>query len=52
MKYEELVKRALKVREMAYAPYSHFSVGAALMCSDGSVQELSELLPHTFKLER
>lgn len=33
----ELVALALRSRENAYAPYSHFSVGAALLCEDGSV---------------
>ena len=31
----ELVELALKDRENAYAPYSRFSVGAALLCGDG-----------------
>lgn len=33
----ELVKMALEAREMAYTPYSHHMVGAALMCEDGTV---------------
>jgi len=33
----ELVKRANEVRERAYAPYSGFKVGAALLCADGTV---------------
>lgn len=37
MKYEELMTLAKQARERAYAPYSGFSVGAALLCSDGGV---------------
>ena len=33
----ELISLALEAREKAYAPYSHFLVGAALLCADGSV---------------
>ena len=33
----ELINLALEAMETAYAPYSGFSVGAALECSDGSV---------------
>lgn len=33
----ELVKMALEAREMAYTPYSHHKVGAALLCKDGTV---------------
>jgi cytidine deaminase len=32
-----LIAEALKAREMAYTPYSHFAVGAALLCRDGTV---------------
>lgn len=32
-----LIEKALKAREKSYSPYSHFSVGAALLCADGSV---------------
>lgn len=33
----ELIRLALEVRKMSYAPYSGFAVGAALMAEDGSV---------------
>jgi len=34
---EELVEHALSARQKAYAPYSHYLVGAALLLADGSV---------------
>ena len=34
---EQLMQLANDVREKAYAPYSNFKVGAALLCADGSV---------------
>lgn len=34
---EELVSAALLARRHAYAPYSNYQVGAALVCEDGSV---------------
>ena len=37
MNYSELVKLALEAREMAYAPYSNWKVGAALLTSAGDV---------------
>ncbi len=37
MDAEQLVKRALEARAHAYAPYSHFKVGAALLAAGGSV---------------
>ena len=37
MRREELCRAAQNALENAYAPYSHFRVGAALECSDGSV---------------
>jgi cytidine deaminase len=33
----ELISQATVVRQQAYAPYSKFSVGAALLCKDGTV---------------
>lgn len=37
MDYRELLDSAETVRQSAYAPYSHFAVGAALLCADGTV---------------
>lgn len=37
MTHEELIARADEARVNAYAPYSHFPVGAALLCADGTV---------------
>ena len=37
MELEELKAAALSMRERAYCPYSHFAVGAALECADGTV---------------
>lgn len=34
-----LAKRAAEARLKAYSPYSSFCVGAALLCSDGTVYE-------------
>ena len=35
--HEELIELALKAREFAYTPYSQHKVGAALLCTDGTV---------------
>ena len=35
--FDRLVKAAIEARERSYSPYSGFSVGAALLCSDGAV---------------
>lgn len=34
---QNLIQEAIQARKMAYAPYSHFQVGAALQCADGTV---------------
>lgn len=33
----ELVEKAKEAMELSYSPYSHFPVGAAILCQDGSV---------------
>lgn len=37
MNEKELVRMARQAQQQAYAPYSHFFVGAALLCEDGSI---------------
>ena len=37
MSDEKLMELALQARESSYSPYSHFRVGAALLCDDDSV---------------
>lgn len=37
MSDKELMERAIEAREQAYAPYSRFRVGAALLSADGRV---------------
>ena len=37
MKREELIEKAKEARSLSYSPYSHFAVGAALLCKDGRV---------------
>ena len=36
---QKLMDCAIKARENAYSPYSHFAVGAALLCEDGTLFE-------------
>ena len=36
-KYDNLFEQAMETAKNAYAPYSHFRVGAALLLDDGSV---------------
>ena len=35
--YKELIREAIKARENAYAPYSFYEVGAALMTKSGTI---------------
>lgn len=37
MENKELIQEAFAARKMAYTPYSHFQVGAALLSKDGQV---------------
>ena len=37
MTEKELCQKAIDMLDMAYIPYSHFPVGAALECADGTV---------------
>ena len=37
MDYKVLIKEAVAAKEMAYAPYSHFRVGAALLTKEGKI---------------
>lgn len=36
-RYTDLVKAALEARAMAYVPYSHYAVGAALLTEEGEI---------------
>lgn len=36
---QRLINRAIVARETSYSPYSHFGVGAALLCEDGRIYE-------------
>ena len=37
MKPNELIEKAKEARKLSYSPYSHFAVGAALLCKDDRV---------------
>ena len=37
--FERLISRAVAVRHQAYAPHSHFYVGAAILVSSGEIME-------------
>ena len=37
MNYRTLIREAITAKEMAYAPYSHFRVGAALLTKEGKI---------------
>ena len=39
MKPENLIEYAIDAMERAYAPYSGYKVGAALLCADGAVYQ-------------
>ena len=37
MNQKQLIEKAVVARKLSYSPYSHFAVGAALLCKDGQV---------------
>ena len=39
LEIQKLMDCAIKARENAYSPYSHFAVGAALLCEDVTLYE-------------
>ena len=39
LEIQKLMDCAIKARENAYSPYSHFDVGAALLCEDSTLYE-------------
>ena len=39
MDAKQLVKKAEEARKLSYSPYSHFAVGAVILCKDGEVFE-------------
>ena len=39
MTEQALCQKAIAMLDMAYVPYSHFPVGAALLCKDGTVYQ-------------
>ena len=39
LEIQKLMDCAIKARKNAYSPYSHFAVGAALLCEDGTLFE-------------
>ena len=39
LEIQKLMDCAIKARANAYSPYSHFAVGAALLCEDGTIYE-------------
>lgn len=39
LEIQKLMDCSIKARENAYSPYSHFAVGATLLCEDGTLYE-------------
>lgn len=37
MERKQLIKAAMDARKNSYTPYSHYNVGAALLCEDGEI---------------
>ncbi|MDR1894753.1 MAG: cytidine deaminase [Spirochaetales bacterium] len=45
---EALMDRAFEAAELSYSPYSHFRVGAALLCQDGTVVTAANIENRSF----
>lgn len=39
MEHQELIQAALQARQTAYTPYSHYTVGAALLTAEGDLYQ-------------
>ena len=39
MDEKELVEKSREAMNLSYSPYSHFTVGAALLCDDGTIYQ-------------
>jgi cytidine deaminase len=50
MDYSKLVKAALKARGKSHSPYSHFRVGAALLCANGKIYSGCNIENSSFSL--
>jgi len=50
MEIKELLKQANEASKKAYCPYSHFHVGAALVCEDGSIITGANIENRSFSL--
>lgn len=48
--YRELAKRAVEAKEKAFAPYSNFRVGAALLTSGGKMYQGANIESPTYHL--
>ncbi len=46
--YEELIQSCIKARDFAYAPYSRFTVGAAILTKDGEIYTGCNIESSTF----
>ena len=50
MEKEKLLKMAETAADRSYSPYSHFRVGAALLCSDGTIVTAANIENRSFGL--